>query len=67
MLNMKLFSAPPILKQVAENTQILKSLNSKFFTLRPTARKRREPCWHEITLYAIDIDKERFRTPFLTL
>ena len=23
--------------------------------------------WHEITLYAIDIDKKRFRTPFLTL
>ena len=23
--------------------------------------------WHEITLYAIDIDKRRFRTPFLTL
>ena len=20
--------------------------------------------WHEITLYAIDIDKKRFRTPF---
>ena len=23
--------------------------------------------WHEITLYAIDIDKKRFRTPFLAL
>ena len=23
--------------------------------------------WHEITLYAIDIDKKGFRTPFLTL
>merc|ERR1712004_813952 len=23
--------------------------------------------WHEITLYAVDIDKKRFRTPFLSL
>ena len=54
-------------KKLLKTLKFWKSLNSKFFTLRPTARKRREPCWHEITLYAIDIDKERFRTPFLTL
>lgn len=31
MLNMKLFSAPPILKQVAENTQILKIAKFEIF------------------------------------